>query len=143
MAFYADKRRYNSDFQGQNQQESSQRTFSGNHTSFKKSNKHGASYFCNHCKIPGHNIERCFKIHGYPPGFQPKQDRKVAAIAQTTDDAGTEIIPEDKTQTHDTMSLEQYNNFLKMLNQQHITTPDNVDNNKRAHMISLTTYMDN
>ncbi|CAO2815585.1 unnamed protein product [Amaranthus hypochondriacus] len=28
--------------------------------------KRNTHYFCDHCKIPGHSIERCFKIHGYP-----------------------------------------------------------------------------
>ncbi|VFQ93811.1 unnamed protein product [Cuscuta campestris] len=25
-----------------------------------------SKYFCQHCKVFGHSIERCFKIHGYP-----------------------------------------------------------------------------
>ncbi|KAL8144411.1 hypothetical protein V2J09_017443 [Rumex salicifolius] len=24
-------------------------------------------YFCDHCKTQGHTIDRCFKLHGYPP----------------------------------------------------------------------------
>ncbi|KAI9178269.1 hypothetical protein LWI28_024501 [Acer negundo] len=28
--------------------------------------------YCTHCKIHGHTIDRCFKIHGYPPGYKPK-----------------------------------------------------------------------
>ena len=27
--------------------------------------------FCSRCKIPGHTLERCYKIHGYPPGYKP------------------------------------------------------------------------
>lgn len=30
-------------------------------------------YFCSHCKIVGHSVERCFKLHGYPPGFKHKK----------------------------------------------------------------------
>ena len=26
--------------------------------------------FCTYCNIPGHIIERCYKLHGYPPGFK-------------------------------------------------------------------------
>ena len=29
-------------------------------------NNRKPSYFCDHCKIAGHNINRCLKIHGYP-----------------------------------------------------------------------------
>lgn len=31
--------------------------------------KKGANYFCTHCKISGHSVDKCFKIHGYPPNF--------------------------------------------------------------------------
>ena len=29
--------------------------------------------FCTHCKYHRHTVERCYKIHGYPPGFRQKQ----------------------------------------------------------------------
>ena len=28
--------------------------------------------FCSHCKILGHTVDRCYKLHGYPPGLKPK-----------------------------------------------------------------------
>ena len=28
--------------------------------------------FCTHCNFHGHTIERCYKIHGYPPGYKPR-----------------------------------------------------------------------
>lgn len=27
---------------------------------------------CSHCGVLGHTVDRCFKIHGYPPGFKAK-----------------------------------------------------------------------
>jgi len=30
-----------------------------------------SQYFCEHCKRPGHTMEKCFKLHGYPPKQQP------------------------------------------------------------------------
>ena len=30
-------------------------------------------YFCSQCKVSGHSVERCFKLHGYPPGFKHKK----------------------------------------------------------------------
>ncbi|XP_061353180.1 uncharacterized protein LOC133297958 [Gastrolobium bilobum] len=30
---------------------------------------------CSHCNILGHTKEKCFKLHGYPPGYQPKSPR--------------------------------------------------------------------
>ncbi|KAJ9555731.1 hypothetical protein OSB04_010345 [Centaurea solstitialis] len=26
--------------------------------------------YCTHCKIQGHTMEKCYKIHGYPPGYK-------------------------------------------------------------------------
>ena len=40
-------------------------------------------YDCDHCKIPGHSVQRCFKVHGYPPGHRLyNKNRKVAAAVQ-------------------------------------------------------------
>lgn len=45
--------------------------------------KRGASYYCDHCKVPGHSKKRCFKIHGYPPGWKFNSPKR-AAIAQNS-----------------------------------------------------------
>ena len=36
-------------------------------------------FFCDHCKIVGHIIQRCYTIHGYPPGHKFHKGRKMAA----------------------------------------------------------------
>uniref|UniRef100_A0A803Q475 Retrotransposon Copia-like N-terminal domain-containing protein n=1 Tax=Cannabis sativa TaxID=3483 RepID=A0A803Q475_CANSA len=35
--------------------------------------------FCTHCNIHGHTIEKCYKIHGYPPGFKSNCSKDAAA----------------------------------------------------------------
>ncbi|KAL5566971.1 hypothetical protein UlMin_030135 [Ulmus minor] len=49
-------------------------------TSNSRSHNYGVSKgyrkerpFCTHYNFHGHTIEKCYKIHGYPPGFKPKQ----------------------------------------------------------------------
>lgn len=98
LAFFTDRRRYNS-FQSQRSGNGSNKTANtgfkfpsqsstynsgggtgfgiGNGSNFKKGGK--PNYFCNHCKIPGHSMERCFKLHGYPPGFS--RDKKIVACS--------------------------------------------------------------
>lgn len=38
--------------------------------------------FCSHCKLQVHTIDKCYKLHGYPPGYKPKSKTNfhVAAI---------------------------------------------------------------
>ncbi|OIT08554.1 hypothetical protein A4A49_62878, partial [Nicotiana attenuata] len=35
-----------------------------------------SNFFCTYCQKPGHTVERCFKIHGYPANFKPNKPRK-------------------------------------------------------------------
>ena len=37
-----------------------------NHSHFPKKER----LFCTHCQYHGHIVEKCYKLHGYPPGFK-------------------------------------------------------------------------
>ena len=37
-------------------------------------------YFCTHCNFHGHTIEKCYKLHGYSPGYKQKQKAQNVAI---------------------------------------------------------------
>ena len=45
---------------------------SGN-SSWNKGNGKKERPFCTHCNVLGHTIEKCYKLHGYPPGYMPKR----------------------------------------------------------------------
>ena len=53
----------------------------GNRTNYNSSNYNSGGYkgqrkerpFCTHFKFHGHTIEKCYKIHSYPPGFKQRQ----------------------------------------------------------------------
>ncbi|KAL8143691.1 hypothetical protein V2J09_016723 [Rumex salicifolius] len=63
------------------------------------------SYFCDHCKIPGHSISRCFKIHGYPKDFKEKRF------------AGNTTVDEHKSNTEPSPSFtsSQYERILAII----------------------------
>ncbi|KAK4488081.1 hypothetical protein RD792_003823 [Penstemon davidsonii] len=45
---------------------------------------------CAHCNIQGHTIDKCYKLHGYPPGYQfkPKQQNfQSTSVNQVSDDS--------------------------------------------------------
>jgi len=39
--------------------------------------------FCNYCKKPGHIIEKCYRLHGFPPNSKFKGGRRTSALVQT------------------------------------------------------------
>ncbi|KAL5787305.1 hypothetical protein ACOSP7_004254 [Xanthoceras sorbifolium] len=45
---------------------------------------------CSHCGIMGHTMDRCYKLHGYPPGYKPKgkaqqqQQSSLQSISKST-----------------------------------------------------------
>lgn len=79
-------------------------------------------YFCEHCKVPGHSVERCFKIHGYPPGFKQNPPRRYAAYAsgeESTDVHQMEgVIETSSSNLAPHITLDQYNHLLSMINKQ-------------------------
>ncbi|XP_057532973.1 uncharacterized protein LOC130810866 [Amaranthus tricolor] len=50
------------------------------------------NYFCEHRKISGHSLERCFKIHGYPQSSKFSQDKRFAAHVSVTHASNHEAL---------------------------------------------------
>ena len=46
---------------------------SGNHNTGGYKGQRKERPYCSHCNFHGHTIEKCYKIHGYPPGFTARQ----------------------------------------------------------------------
>lgn len=90
----------------------------------KRPSKLGANYFCTHCKVQGHNIDRCFQIHGFPPGFKEFKDRKqnsaaTIVISQTFDIEQASSLQPMQVQHNDSqpgaLTDEQYSQLLELL----------------------------
>lgn len=120
MAFVADKRRFNPSTSRNSNFQKMSFTNTGNARASGKTYTKPA-YFCNHCKIPGHSMERCFKLNGYPPGFQSRKDVAFSHSDQTQDS------PNDLEGSSQTVSLQQYNQLLEMYNKQHVVDSASVD----------------
>ncbi|XP_012836458.1 PREDICTED: uncharacterized protein LOC105957084 [Erythranthe guttata] len=43
-----------------------------NQATFNSAPKRKERGFCTHCSIYGHTIDKCYKLHGYPPGYKAK-----------------------------------------------------------------------
>lgn len=125
MAFAADRQRFSSMNRNTYKQPSSS-NFSYNSSksqyydrnSGNKSvagNKRGSHYYCTHCKIPGHSLERCFKVHGYPTYYKPSQKRFAAAVQG--EDLPVEPSPSSLEVIQPTLTMDQYQKLLDMLGQ--------------------------
>jgi hypothetical protein len=40
---------------------------------------------CTHCGLLGHIIEKCYKLHGYPPGYKFSKGRNASSINQVSE----------------------------------------------------------
>uniref|UniRef100_A0A803N802 Retrovirus-related Pol polyprotein from transposon TNT 1-94-like beta-barrel domain-containing protein n=1 Tax=Chenopodium quinoa TaxID=63459 RepID=A0A803N802_CHEQI len=68
-------------------------------------------------RFPGHTIDRCYKLHGYPPNFAKNKGKKVAVVVHMDDDANEQ----EEHVTH--ISSDQFNNILKALQSQELDVP--------------------
>lgn len=48
-------------------------------------NKRGSNWFCDSYKMSGSGIEKCFKLHGYPPNWGNNKDKRFAYLARVED----------------------------------------------------------
>ena len=64
--------------------------FASDSTSFSKKNATDgkkSALFCNYCKKAGHLIDKCFKLHGFPPDFKFTKSKRTAATAEVSESA--------------------------------------------------------
>ena len=83
-----------------------------NSASFGGKNSKGKDRpICSHCGRLGHTMEKCFKLHGFPPGFKPKGKTSMVNQVGVQDDLAQSF--NDATQF--TFTQEHYQQFLTML----------------------------
>nr|XP_017225299.1 PREDICTED: uncharacterized protein LOC108201523 [Daucus carota subsp. sativus] len=87
MAFAANRRGFDNKFKSRNNY--------GTNTDGKGRN----NYFCDHCKMTGHTIQRCYKLHGYPANFKTDGTKRMAANLSQTDtlDQESSILAADNS----------------------------------------------
>lgn len=99
--------------------------------------KRASMYFCDHCKIPGHSTERCFKLHGYPPGWTGFKDKgkKIAAVAHTEEQHFVHKSPDQSPM----ITVDQYQHLLSLIEktQQQSTPSDQLDSPCHALMAGI------
>lgn len=94
---------------------------------------------CSHCGIVGHTIEKCYKIHGFPPGFKFTKSRiagdSSAHQVQSHDDgSSSQLVSQFTSQIVPQFTPEQCQQLLAMLK------PPSLENapSPSAHHVGLT-----
>ena len=75
-------------------------------------------FFCDHCKVAGHTIQRCYKNHRYPPGHKLYRGRKMAATVVHSDSTAgftQELSCSQASTTALALTSEQYSQLMKLL----------------------------
>ncbi|KAL4377039.1 hypothetical protein GQ457_02G041930 [Hibiscus cannabinus] len=67
---------------------------------------------CTHCHLIGHTKEKCYKLHGYPPGYVSKARQ---SHATHVNDASSAV---DSSVSHDSLSASQCQQLIAMLTTQ-------------------------
>nr|XP_023887900.1 uncharacterized protein LOC112000030 [Quercus suber] len=114
--------------------------FFGNSGASGKNSKGRDRPICTHCGKLGHVMEKCFKLHGFPPGFKPK-GKNFMVNQVNIQEACTE---NDHTSATFPFTQEQCQQFFTMLGTQmqaaHLTSSGNETQfnlgNKETHMAS-------
>ncbi len=60
---------------------------------------------CSHRGFKGHTMEKCYKLHGYPPGFQ-KKSKSVAANNQVSGPTSASVETFDNSQNLSSMAMQ-------------------------------------
>ncbi|OIT39499.1 hypothetical protein A4A49_15664 [Nicotiana attenuata] len=88
---------------------------------------------CRYCKKPGHTIEKCYKLIGYPNNPQPNRFKKTAAYAHVSESQNMgqaeNFVADNRVEQPESKShgftKEQYKHLLNLFQQTKVTTQDN------------------
>ncbi|KAL5547372.1 hypothetical protein UlMin_007059 [Ulmus minor] len=75
---------------------------------------------CTHCNVLGHTVERCYKIHGYPPGYKSKPNFR-PNTAQThqmsfnQNTAPSTVAESSTSSTHSNLTSTQCQHIIALL----------------------------
>lgn len=90
------------------------------------------SYYCEHCHMNGHTVDRCYKLHGYPSKNRSHYSKRVAALATDVD------VIENEDVENTGLSMDQFNQLCMLLGKKEVpqepTPLDSVDTPSTANV---------
>ena len=87
---------------------------------------------CTHCGLLGHVVDKCYKLHGYPPGYKSKNKGQQGGNSFVNTVAVTDVSEESVSLTR-----AEYQQFLTLLNTQaHFGTRTPQDSTSTTHQVA-------
>ena len=90
----------------------------GNYGGLRKLDKpdsNRTSPFCNYCKKTGHSIDKCYRLHGFPPNFKFTKGRKMVATIQHPTESAHAASDQIFSMVVPRLSQEQSNQLMSLL----------------------------
>ena len=84
------------------------------HTSIFRGDQKRNKVICDHCGDKGHTIERCFKLHGFPPGWKKGEKSQPRGVRGANWNRAHHTASEKELPVVDTQALEKYNSKIKL-----------------------------
>ena len=94
---------------------------------------------CSHCGFKGHTMEKCYKLHGYPPGFQ-KKSKSVTLANQVSGpiSASVETFDNPLNLSNMAMLCQQILYMLSAQAQQASSPSDNTPSHQATTLVTVT-----
>ncbi|XP_019150296.1 PREDICTED: uncharacterized protein LOC109147102 [Ipomoea nil] len=85
---------------------------------------------CSYCGYTGHTVEKCYKKHGYPPGWKPRNKGSSVNTVQSSMEEG------GSSETCSPFTQEDCRRFLEFLQQERTRTNTPLDLNLKANVMA-------
>ena len=117
--------------------------------------KRSNNWFCDHSKLSWHTYDRCYKLHGYPQGWNHNKDRKYAHMTHyviddedNQDSSGSQVGNQNtgfqswnnfpatnptSTSTAPTITQEQYQQLMSLLSKHNSEISDSLNKTSPAN----------
>ncbi|KAL2903176.1 Retrovirus-related Pol polyprotein from transposon RE1 [Bienertia sinuspersici] len=99
--------------------------------------KRNSGWYYDHCKMSGHGIDRCYKLHGYPPSWNNNREKRFSHLAQIKEEGEAMLQPSAPASPAASttasnagqgatahITVEQYQHLVQLLNKQQTESND-------------------
>lgn len=80
--------------------------------------------YCEHCKVPGQYMNKCWKLYGYPPNFKPSTWKRNTVETSRVNMVQGDMEEEEGELVNAIMTSQQYKQLMKLINQSEVNGGD-------------------